>query len=271
MNCTKNYSIILSITCHCLGNFPTPSLPYITHPTPALPTLPHPCMTHPNATWPTPPHPYMTHPTPTWPTPPQPYMIHPTPPLHDPPHPTLTWPTPPFPTLTWSPHPYMTHPTLTWPTPQHPPHLTWPTPPHSYMTHPNLTWPTPPHPSTFLGTKGPFFMGSFTMSPFWLNVNWKIIHSIILYVTCHDLKNSPLLIHIPSYHSWILETLWLIISWVWIIRKRLNVNVEKIDSIILSLTCHSLRNFSLFIHIPPYPFANCRNPMCYYFLSLSYL
>ena len=30
-----------------------------------------------------------------------------------------------------------------------------------------------------------------------LNVNWEKIHSIILSVTCHGLRNFPLLIHIP--------------------------------------------------------------------------
>ena len=30
-----------------------------------------------------------------------------------------------------------------------------------------------------------------------MNVNWEKIHSIILSVTCHGLRNFPLLIHIP--------------------------------------------------------------------------
>ena len=50
----------------------------------------------------------------------------------------------------------------------------------------------------------------------------------------------------------------------------LNLNWEKIHSIILSVTCHGLRNFPLLIHIPSYPFVNCWNPMSYYFLSLSF-
>ena len=104
-----------------------------------------------------------------------------------------------------------------------------------------------------------------------LNVNWKKIHSIILSVTCHSLRNFPLFIHIPHIHSWIFETLWVIISSVWVICKRLNVNWKKIHSIILSVTCHSLRNFPLLIHIPPYPFMNFWNPMIDYFLSLSHL
>ena len=46
-----------------------------------------------------------------------------------------------------------------------------------------------------------------------------------------------------------------------------NVNCIKIYSIILSVTCHSLRNFSPLIHIPSYPFMNFQNPASYYFLS----
>ena len=73
-------------------------------------------------------HPFMTHPTPSWPTPP----------LHDPPHPYMTHPTPPL------------H-----------------DPPHPISPHPTPTQPTIPHPTpgTFLGTKEPFFMGCFIMSP----------------------------------------------------------------------------------------------------------
>ena len=41
----------------------------------------------------------------------------------------------------------------------------------------------------------------------------------------------------------------------------LNLNWEKIHSIILSFTCHGFRNFPLLIHIPPYPFVNFQNPM----------
>ena len=41
--------------------------------------------------------------------------------------------------------------------------------------------------------------------------------------------------------------------------------LEKNHSVILSLTCHSLRKFPLFIHIPSYPFVNFQNPMSYYY------
>ena len=40
----------------------------------------------------------------------------------------------------------------------------------------------------------------------------------------------------------------------------LNVNCIKIHSIILSVTCHGLRNFPPLIHIPSKPFMNFQNP-----------
>ena len=95
----------------------------------------------------------------------------------------------------------------------------------------------------------------------------KKIHSIILSFTCHGLRNVPLLIHIHSKHLWIFETLWVIIFWVRVTCKMLIVNWQKIHSIILSFTCHGLRNFPPLIHIPSKPFVNFQNPMSYYFLS----
>ena len=74
----------------------------------------------------------------------------------------------------------------------------------------------------------------------------------------------------PHILWWIFETPQLIISWVWVICKRLNVNRKNIDSIILSVTCHSLINFPPLIHIPSYAFINSWNPTSYYFLSLSH-
>ena len=73
---------------------------------------------------------------------------------------------------------------------------------------------------------------SFVKGWMWIG---KKIHSIILSVTCHGLRNFPPLIHIPSYPfickrlnvNEFLKPYKLIISWVWIIRKRLNVNWEK--------------------------------------------
>ena len=107
-----------------------------------------------------------------------------------------------------------------------------------------------------------------------LNVNWEKIHSIILSVTCHGFRNFPLLIHIPSNHSWIFETLWVIIFWVRVTHKMLNVNWEKIHSIILShkmLNVNSLvmvfRNFPLLIHIPSKLLSEFLKPYELLFLS----
>ena len=100
-----------------------------------------------------------------------------------------------------------------------------------------------------------------------LNVNWEKIHSIILCVTCHGLRNFTPLIHIPPKPFMNFETLWVIIFWVGVTRKMLNVNWKKIHSVILSVTCHGLGNLPPFIHIPSYPFVNFSKPISYYFLS----
>ena len=100
-----------------------------------------------------------------------------------------------------------------------------------------------------------------------LNVNWEKIHSLILCVTCHGLRNFPCPYTSPQNHLWIFKTLWVIIFWVRVTRKMLNVNWEKIHSLILCVTCHGLRNFPCLIHIPSKPFVNFQNPMSYYFLS----
>ena len=79
-----------------------------------------------------------------------------------------------------------------------------------------------------------------------LNVNWEKIHSIILSVTCHGLeKLCPYSYTSPWNHVWIFKTLWVIIFWVRVTCKMLNVTCIKIHSIILSVTSHGLRNFSL--------------------------
>ena len=178
----------------------------------------------------------------------------------DPPHPTPTWPTPP-------------HPTPSWPTPplHDPPH---PTPP---LHDP----PTPPHPWYIFGHKGAFFHGLLHYVSllwviiFWvrvthkmLNVNCIKIHSIILSVHLSWLKKlCPYSYTSPQTHSWIFETLPVIIFLIRVTCKMLNVTCIKIHSIILSVTCHGLRNFPLLIHIPSNPFVNFWNPMSYYFLS----
>ena len=78
-----------------------------------------------------------------------------------------------------------------------------------------------------------------------LNVNWEKIHSIILSLTCHGLRNFPLLItHAPCIHLWIFENLQVINFWVRVTCKMLNGYWEKIHSIILSVTCHGLRYFA---------------------------
>ena len=51
----------------------------------------------------------------------------------------------------------------------------------------------------------------------------------------------------------------------------LNVNWEKIHSVILSVTCHGLRNFPLLIQIPSYPFVNFQKPVSYYIFELESL
>ena len=80
-------------------------------------------------------------------------------------------------------------------------------------------------------------------------------------------ENFPNSYTSPHTHLWILEALWVIIFWVRVTHKMLNVNWEKIYSIILSVTCHGLRNFPLVIHIPSKPVMNSQNPTSYYFLS----
>ena len=71
----------------------------------------------------------------------------------------------------------------------------------------------------------------------------------------------------PHIYSWIFKTLWVIIFWVRVTCKMLNLNWEKIHSIILSVTCHGLINFPLLMHINSYSFKNFLQPMSYYFLS----
>ena len=101
-----------------------------------------------------------------------------------------------------------------------------------------------------------------------LNVTCIQIHSIILSVTCHSLRNFPPLIHIPSRPF---VNFWHPISYYFfelrVTHKMLNVNCMKIHSVILSVTCHDLRNFPLLIHIPSKPFVNFRYLTSYYFLS----
>ena len=103
-----------------------------------------------------------------------------------------------------------------------------------------------------------------------MKVNWKTIHLIILSVTCHSIRNFSLLIHIPSYPFMYIWNPMSYYFWVWVICKRFNMNWQKIHSITLSVTCHSIRNFSPLIHNPSYPFMNFWNSTIDYFLSLSH-
>ena len=103
-----------------------------------------------------------------------------------------------------------------------------------------------------------------------LNVYWKKNDSIILSVTCHSLRNFLPLIHIPSYPFMNFGNP-RIDYWVWVICKKVECELEKNWLNILSDTCHCLRNFSLLIHVPSYPFMNFWYPMIDYFLSLSHL
>ena len=102
-----------------------------------------------------------------------------------------------------------------------------------------------------------------------LNVNWEKIHSIILSVTCHGLRNfTPAHTHpLKTSHEFLKPYVWVIIFWVRVTHKMLNVNWEKFHSIILSVTCHGLRYFPLLIHISLYPFMNFWQHLSYYFLS----
>ena len=91
-----------------------------------------------------------------------------------------------------------------------------------------------------------------------LNLNWEKIHSIILFVTCHDLRNFPHThTHPLIYYLWIFETLRVIIFWVRVTHKMLNLNWDPPHPIILFDTCHSLRNFHPThthpLHDPPHP------------------
>ena len=84
-----------------------------------------------------------------------------------------------------------------------------------------------------------------------LNVNLEKIHSLILCVTCHGLRNFPCPYTSPQNHLWIFKTLWVIIFWVRVTHKMLNVNCMKIHSLILCVTCHGLRNFASAHTHPP--------------------
>ena len=99
-----------------------------------------------------------------------------------------------------------------------------------------------------------------------LNVNWEKIHSIILSVTCHGLRNFA-----PA-HTYPLKTIHEFLRPYELLFSELESLIKcefdciKIYSIILCVTCHGLRNFAPLIHIPRYPFVNFQNPMSNYCL-----
>ena len=99
----------------------------------------------------------------------------------------------------------------------------------------------------------------------WTLILWLLFFFYLSLVMSWE--NFPHSYTSPHIHSWIFEALQVIIFWVRVIHKMLNVNWEKIHSIILSVTCHGLRNFPWLIHIPSKPVMNYRNPMSYYFLN----
>ena len=107
-----------------------------------------------------------------------------------------------------------------------------------------------------------------------LNVNWgkNSLNNFISHLSWL-LRNFPLTHTHPlkTSHEFF-ETLWVIIFWVRATCKMLNVNWEKIQSIILSVTCHGLRNFApAHTHPPQNHSWIFQDPMSYYFLSVESL
>ena len=99
-------------------------------------------------------------------------------------------------------------------------------------------------------------------------IAYELLFSELELEKCELGKNSfPYSYTSPHIHSWIFDSLRVIILWVRVTHIKLNVNCMKIHSIILSLTCYGLKNFPLLIHIPSKPFVSFQNPMSYYFLS----
>ena len=103
-----------------------------------------------------------------------------------------------------------------------------------------------------------------------LNVNWKNIHSIILSVTCHCLRN-----HCPTYTQPLIPICELSKSYESLFFKFksfikwLNVNWKKTHSIISSVTCHSLWNLPQLIHIALLSIHNFLKPCELLFLEFE--
>ena len=81
---------------------------------------------------------------------------------------------------------------------------------------------------------------------------------------------SPMTAHMTTYSPTALFNL-ISINYDYALCIKLNVNWEKIHSIILAVTCHGLGNFLLLIHIPSHSFMNFQNPTSYYFFELESL
>ena len=114
-----------------------------------------------------------------------------------------------------------------------------------------------------------FEFESFVKGWMWIG---KKLHSIILSVTCHGIRNFPPLMHIPSYpfvNFWnhiellFFEFQSFVKGWMWI--------GNKIHSIILSVTCHGVRNFPHSCTSPHIHLWIFETLLSYYFLSFSHL
>ena len=99
----------------------------------------------------------------------------------------------------------------------------------------------------------------------WTFILW--LHFFFYLSLVMSWENFPHSYTSPHIHSWIFEAQQVIIFWVRVTHKMLNVNWEKIHSVILSVTCHGLRNFPQLIHIPSKLFMNFQNLVSYYVLS----
>ena len=130
-----------------------------------------------------------------------------------------------------------------------------------------MAWETFPHWYTFSQNYSWIFETLQLLHCKMLNVKWEKIHSIILFYLSLVMawETFPHSYTSPWNYLWIFKTLQVIIFWVRVTHKMLNW--EKIHSIILSVTCHGLRNFPPLIHIPLKLFVNFQNPTSYYFLS----
>ena len=186
----------------------------------------------------------------------------------------LDWVAGIFPTLAnlFRPDPFRPNPF--WPDPQA---LCQPGP---VSARPHIGWAPKPHSPTTL-TWSTFNLISINYDNLWLHTlnvveGWMwigkkySINNLIPHLSWFK-KLSPHSYTSPHIHSWIFKTLWVIISWVWVIRKMKIWIVKRKSLNNLSVTCHGLENFPPLIPMLSYPFVNFWSPMSYYFFSLSHL